>query len=74
VSVTQESVPAGRLTEALGWTSTGMATGVAAGAAGLGQLIDHFGAPAGFLGAVGIGVLLVIAAAFVRDTARPGAG
>ncbi len=70
VSVTQESVPSSRLTEALGWTSTGMAAGVAAGAAGLGQLIDHFGAPAGFLGAVGIGLLLVIAAVFVRDAAR----
>ncbi|WP_152364090.1 MFS transporter [Microlunatus speluncae] len=70
VSVTQESVPGSRLTEALGWTSTGMAAGVAAGAAGLGQLIDHFGAPAGFLGAVGIGLLLVIAAVFVRDPAR----
>jgi MFS family permease len=70
VSVTQEAVPAGRLTEALGWTSTGMAAGVAAGAAGLGQLIDHFGAPAGFLGTVGIGLLLVISAAFVRDARR----
>lgn len=70
VSVTQEAGPAGRLTEALGWTSTGMAAGVAAGAAGLGQLIDHFGAPAGFLGTVGIGLLLVISAAFVRDARR----
>lgn len=70
VSVTQEAVPAGRLTEALGWTSTGMAAGVAAGAAGLGQLIDHFGASAGFLGTVGIGLLLVISAAFVRDARR----
>lgn len=68
VAVTQEAVPASRLTEALGWTSTGMAAGVAAGAAGLGQLIDHFGAPAGFWGAVGIGVLLVLSALFVRDS------
>lgn len=67
VAVTQEAVSASRLTEALGWTTTGMAAGVAAGAAGLGQLIDHFGTPAGFWGAVGIGVLLVLSALFVRD-------
>lgn len=67
VAVTQESVPATRLTEAFGWTSTGMAAGVAAGAAGLGQLIDRLGADAGFWGIAAIGVLLAVAALFVRD-------
>ena len=70
VAVTQAAVVPSRLTEALGWTSTGMAAGVAAGAASLGYLIDLFGARAGFWGVVAIGVLLTLAALSVR-TGRP---
>ena len=66
VAVTQAAVLPSRLTEALGWTSTGMAAGVAAGAASLGYLIDLFGARAGFWGVVAIGVLLSLAALSVR--------
>jgi predicted MFS family arabinose efflux permease len=66
VAVTQAAVSPSRLTEALGWTSTGMAAGVAAGAASLGYLIDLFGARAGFWGVVAIGVLLILAALSVR--------
>lgn len=66
VAVTQAAVPHSRLTEALGWTSTGMAGGVALGAAALGQVIDHAGARAGFVGVVAIGVLLILAALCVR--------
>lgn len=65
-AVTQAVVPGGRLTEALGWSSMGMATGVAAGAAGLGQLVDAYGARAGFVGVLGIGMLLILAALAVR--------
>ena len=43
VAVTQTAVPPSRLTEALAWTSTGLAAGVAAGAAVLGQVIDALG-------------------------------
>lgn len=66
MAVTQEAVPHSRLTEALGWTSTGMAGGVALGAAALGQVIDHWGARAGFVGIIGIGLLLIAAALCVR--------
>lgn len=66
VAVTQAAVDQGRLTEALAWTSTGIAAGVAAGAAVLGQLIDTGGSRVGFLGVVGAGVLLITAALFVR--------
>ncbi len=41
-------VPAARLTEGIAWTTTGMAIGVAPGAAVAGWVIDHHGASAGF--------------------------
>jgi len=73
VAVTQSAVPSTRLTEALGWTSTGMAAGVAAGAAGLGYVVDLAGAQAGFWGVVAIGGLLIGTALCVRTPAVPGA-
>jgi MFS family permease len=66
VAVTQAAVPAGRLTEALGWTSMGLAAGVAAGAACLGYVIDLFGAKGGFWAVVGIGGFLIVTALCVR--------
>jgi MFS family permease len=71
VAVTQAAVPSTRLTEALGWTSTGMAGGVAAGAASLGYVIDLFGSRAGFWGVVVIGGLLIAAAMCVRTARGP---
>lgn len=77
VALTQSSVPASRLTEALGWTSMGMATGVALGAAGLGRVIDGWGADGGFAALVGVGLLLVASVLALRSgstvTAEPGA-
>jgi hypothetical protein len=70
VAVTQTSVPASRLTEALAWTSTGLAAGVAAGAAVLGQVIDIWGWRAGFIGVAGAGGMLIISAFFVRSHIR----
>lgn len=67
LAVTESSVPPRRLTEALGWTSMGMAAGLAAGAAGLGWVVDRAGASAGFWGVVVIGGLLVLSALCVRD-------
>lgn len=72
-TVAQASVPARRLSEALAWTTTGLATGVAAGAAGAGQLVDRFGARAGFLGLVGVGALLLAATWTVRSDPGPAA-
>ena len=58
VAVTQSSVDQTRLTEALAWTSTGMAAGVAVGAAAVGHVIDSSGAAAGFVAVVMAGLLL----------------
>jgi MFS family permease len=77
VAVTQQSVPSARLTEALSWCSTGLAAGLALGAAVIGQLIDDGGARAGFAGVVGAGVALIVGAAFVRNSrmvTEPAAG
>ncbi|MFP5283893.1 MAG: MFS transporter [Actinomycetes bacterium] len=81
VAVTQSVVPRGRLTEALGWNSTGLAAGLAGGAAGAGALIDASGPTAGFVGILGAGAALALTALFVRGprtapapaTAAPGA-
>lgn len=69
VAVIESSVPTSRLTEALNWSTTGMAIGLAAGAAVTGQLIDLAGARGGFFGVVGAGVLLVGSALTVRTRA-----
>lgn len=73
VAVTQAAVPAERLTEALGWTSMGMAGGVGIGAAALGRVIDLGGAHGGFYGVIATGLVLIVAALCVR-TRRGGAG
>ena len=49
VAVIQYAVPSARLTEALSWNTTGLAIGLALGAAVIGQLIDLAGARGGFL-------------------------
>jgi predicted MFS family arabinose efflux permease len=67
VAVTQQAVPASRLTEALSWNSTGIAAGLALGAAVVGQLIDHGGADAGLAGVVGAGAALIVSVMFVRS-------
>jgi hypothetical protein len=73
VAVTEACVPADRLTEALGWTSMGMAGGVGIGAAALGRVIDLGGAQAGFYGVIAAGLVLIVAALFVRTrSARDG--
>lgn len=70
IAATQVSVPASRLTEALGWTSTGIAAGVATGAAVLGALIDRSGSMAGFWAEIGAGAVLILAALGVRGGQR----
>ena len=71
VAVTQSLVPADRLTEALGWTSMGLAGGVGLGAAALGRVIDAGGAQAGFYGVIVAGLVLVLAALAVRTRETP---
>lgn len=66
VAVTQSSVDQTRLTEALAWISTGMAAGVALGAAAVGHVIDSLGAQAGFVAVAIAGLLLTLSVLFVR--------
>jgi MFS family permease len=71
VSVVQTSVPPQRLTEALGWSSTGISAGVATGAALGGATVDRAGSGGGFALVAGFGVLLVVAVLLIR---RPATG
>jgi MFS family permease len=66
VAVTQSAVDQTRLTEALAWSSTGLAAGVAVGAAVVGHVIDSSGAQAGFVAVAIAGLLLALGAVFVR--------
>ncbi len=66
----QARVPAARLTEALGWTSTGLAVGLAGGAAAAGRLVDSGGAAAGFSGLIVAGAATAAAAVVVALIAR----
>ena len=67
VAVIESSVPQSRLTEALNWTTTGMAIGLAAGAAAIGHLIDLYGARGGFFGVAAAGLLLLASSTLVRS-------
>lgn len=60
-------VPPARLTEGIAWTTTGMAIGVAPGAAIAGWVIDHHGASAGFW----VPLIAGLAATIVASSFRP---
>lgn len=66
VSVVQTSVSALRLTEALGWSGTGLAGGVSIGAALCGAVVDRYGSAGGFTAVAGFGVLLVLGVLLIR--------
>jgi hypothetical protein len=66
VGVTQSAVDQSRLTEALAWSSTGLAGGVAIGAAAVGHVIDTWDAQAGFIAVAIAGLLLALSGLFVR--------
>jgi predicted MFS family arabinose efflux permease len=67
VNLIERDVPSSRLTEALTWTTTGMAVGVAPGAAIAGWTVDHHGASAGFL----VPLVAGLAASAVAWSFRP---
>lgn len=67
VNVVELHVPSSRLTEALTWTTTGLAVGVAPGAAVAGWVVDEHGASAGFLVPLAAGLI----ASFVAWAFRP---
>ncbi len=57
-SLTQQIVPAGKLTESITWTVAGLGVGVALGSAAVGQVIDRVGVTAGF----GVGIVAALIA------------
>jgi predicted MFS family arabinose efflux permease len=73
VGVIQSAVDQSRLNKALAWNSTGLAGGVAAGAAVVGRVIDSSDAQAGFIAVATAGLLLAISAFFVRGPRTSGA-
>lgn len=62
MSLTEATVPAGRLTEGMAIMQTGLVAGVAPGATLSGLVIDHQGASAAYLVSVGAGVVAAITA------------
>ena len=70
VGVTQSAVDQSRLTEALAWSSTGLAGGLAIGAAAVGHVIDSWDAQTGFVAVAVAGLLLALSALFVRGPHR----
>ena len=61
LSLTEQTVPRARLTEGMAIMHTGLVAGVAPGATISGLVIDHHGASAAFLVALGAGVVATIA-------------
>lgn len=73
VNLTELGVPSSRLTEALTWTGTGMAVGVAPGAAVAGWVVDEHGASASFLVPLVAGLAAAAVAWSIRAPSRSAA-
>ncbi|MBA8796320.1 MFS family permease [Friedmanniella endophytica] len=73
VAVVQGGVPASRLTEALGWTQTGLAAGIAVGGAVVGRTVDVWHAFGAFVALALAGVVLVAGSLSVPAAGRPSA-
>ena len=62
LSLTEQTVPASRLTEGMAIMQTGLVAGVAPGAIVSGFVVDHSGASAAYLVSLGAGVIAALAA------------
>lgn len=72
MSLVESHVPRSRLTEGIAWASTGLAAGVAPGAALSGQAVDAWGASAAFCVPLSAGIVASLVAATVLARAtRP---
>jgi predicted MFS family arabinose efflux permease len=69
-ALTEQVVPASRLTEGMSIVHTGMAAGIAPGAAAAGQVIDRVGPNASYWVPVAAGAVGVVAAFIAAATAR----
>lgn len=65
MSLTEETVPSGRLTEGMAIMQTGLVMGVAPGATLSGLVVDHQGASAAYLVSVAAGVVAAVAAQLI---------
>jgi MFS family permease len=74
LSLTEETVPAARLTEGMAVIHTGIVAGVAPGATLGGIVIDSFGASPAYLVAVGSGLLAALASLTLPRGQTPGEG
>lgn len=70
MSLTEHSMPAGRLTEGMAIMHTGLVAGVAPGATISGFVVDHSGASAAYLVSLAAGVLAALAAQALPRPAR----
>jgi MFS family permease len=68
MSLTEATVPAGRLTEGMAIMQTGLVAGVAPGATLSGLVVDHQGASAAYLVSVAAGVVAALAAQLIPRT------
>jgi predicted MFS family arabinose efflux permease len=71
MSAVEQGVPAGRLTEGIAITHTGLAAGLAPGAALAGLVIDAHGASPSYLVALGGGVVAALVALALPRTFGP---
>ncbi|WP_435741428.1 MFS transporter [Nocardioides sp. SYSU DS0663] len=62
MSLTEQTMPPGRLTEGMAIMQTGLVAGVAPGAAASGYVVDHHGASAAYLVSLAAGLLAALAA------------
>jgi MFS family permease len=70
MSLTEASVPAGRLTEGMAIMQTGLVAGVAPGATLSGLVVDHVGASPAYLVSLGAGVVAALAAQLLPRARR----
>lgn len=74
MSLVEQFVPDGQLTEGMSWTMTGMALGVAAGSSIGGAVVDAHGAEAGYLlplGAASLAALIALSGTYWLRRPRP---
>jgi MFS family permease len=71
MSLTEETVPAGRLTEGMAIMQTGLVAGVAPGATLSGLVVDHQGASAAYLVSFAAGLVAAITALTLPRARRP---
>ena len=71
MSLVERIVPQSRLTEGIAWVTTGLAAGLAPGAAIAGRVVDAFGTSAGYLVSVAAGLLGAVVAVASRQPPGP---